>query len=789
MRKALLGLILAALFVGGPVVVASPQTSGNAPPASQGTLADLKAVVQDAEDVIYLTETQAKPNNPPEPKPAATAPASNVKPQAQAEPPPRAEPQPKVDPQQVENLKILRDQLREKIRRAEQARNPAEAQVLLKDALLQAEAVRSLQQSVVRVPPGPAGVVERTIMLKFGSKALEQVRAIDQGFRGIRNNDGAGGPSSHTIYDVARPRAGFPADPVNPRPDRLMQGSFASGSTPSVGNFRPATIESARGAVQQYGSQFGGVVLEGTGAGLPSIYKLEYNRMANALVANDRAVYFSPVSARALAILARAIAQDERIGVSLGSTHVVTKSLPPESEVALDLKIADHFLGDIVFAKPEWTRGYRFRDGFEPKPHAGNDFDVAVYFIFNGFAFAIDGEELRSARVGFDVSLVPLSNRKASDGGHLPDEDAILRGIGSAQYEENARHIARNIDYYRREKLIEIVFAYGEVAALLRATKNNGLDLVALAGTIETANGFTAADAARSTPAPASRPVAAAPAAPAGPSLWDHNNSVMSLEASGATRRIYYRQPREGMLRAGAQPGSLLFDGRQSGRQIAGTAYIFAGSCGQKPYQVQGEVRDDGSIVMHGLAPRINRSTCQPIDTRADELVFTPRGAPAAAASGSPAWDHNGSAMSLQVSGSTVRFLYQQPRPGMLQAGAQPGSLLFDGQRSGTQIWGTAYVFSRSCGPQPYAVQGEIVDNGVVMRGAAPRMDPRTCTLVDTRPDELVFRPRQSAPRPEVVQMHNHWAAYLKRIQERNQYPNWSAPPYDLYQGSQTGRG
>lgn len=778
MRKPLLGFILAAMFIGGSAAAVSAQTSGD-PPPGQGNARSLGDAKAELEDIVYVLDTQTKPKKPPE---QAAAPASQA----------AAPPQPKVDPQQLENLRILRDQLRAKIERAERASNPAEAQVLLKDALLQAETARSLKQSIAGVPQGSAGVVERTIMQKFGSATLEQLRAVDQGFKRTGNNDGRGAASSHTIYDVARPRTGAPPDPVKPRPDRTMQGSFGGGSAaapPVRGNFRPATVESAREAVQRYGSQFGGVVLEGTGAGLPQIHKVEYNRMANALVANDRAVYFSPVPAPALAILARAIAADDRVGVSLGSTHVVTKSLPAESEVALDLKIADHFLGDIVFARPEWTRGYRFRNDFVPQRHTGSDFDVAVYFMFNGFAFGIEGEELRSVRVGFDVSLVPLSGKKAGDGGHLPDEDAILRRAKSEQYEGNARHVADNIDYYRREKLIDIVFAYGEVAALLRAVKANGRDLTALAGTIETANGFTAAEAALSTPAPASRPVAAAPAAPAGPSLWDHNNSVMSLEASGAARRIYYRQPREGMLRAGAQPGSLVFDGRQSGRQIVGTAYIFAGSCGQKPYQVQGEVRDDGSIVMHGLAPRINRSTCQAVDTRADELVFTPRGAPAAAASGSPAWDHNGSAMSLQVSGSTVRFFYQQPRPGMLQAGAQPGSLLFDGQRSGTQIWGTAYVFSRSCGPQPYAVQGEIVDNGVVMRGAAPRMDPRTCTLVDTRPDELVFRPGQSAPRPEVVQMHNHWAAYLKRIQERNQYPNWSAPPYDLYQGSQTGRG
>jgi tetratricopeptide (TPR) repeat protein len=30
-------------------------------------------------------------------------------------------------------------------------------------------------------------------------------------------------------------------------------------------------------------------------------------------------------------------------------------------------------------------------------------------------------------------------------------------------------------------------------------------------------------------------------------------------------------------------------------------------------------------------------------------------------------------------------------------------------------------------------------------------------------------------------QMHARWREYLEEIQERDDYPNWSAPPYDLY--------
>jgi hypothetical protein len=42
-------------------------------------------------------------------------------------------------------------------------------------------------------------------------------------------------------------------------------------------------------------------------------------------------------------------------------------------------------------------------------------------------------------------------------------------------------------------------------------------------------------------------------------------------------------------------------------------------------------------------------------------------------------WDHNGSVMYLVENGSSREFHYQKPRPGMLEAGARPGSLLFRG--------------------------------------------------------------------------------------------------------------
>jgi hypothetical protein len=71
-------------------------------------------------------------------------------------------------------------------------------------------------------------------------------------------------------------------------------------------------------------------------------------------------------------------------------------------------------------------------------------------------------------------------------------------------------------------------------------------------------------------------------------------------------------------------------------------------------------------------------------------------------------WDHNGSVMYLVKNGSSREFHYQKPRPGMLEAGARPGSLLFRGQFDNGQYFGTAYIFNPHCGQIPFQVKGPV---------------------------------------------------------------------------------
>lgn len=112
----------------------------------------------------------------------------------------------------------------------------------------------------------------------------------------------------------------------------------------------------------------------------------------------------------------------------------------------------------------------------------------------------------------------------------------------------------------------------------------------------------------------------------------------------------------------------------------------------------------------------------------------------APAPSSTALWSHNGSLMRLDANGKARTFSYENPRPGMRKAGAKPGDVVFEGLRDGQRYYGTAYIYSKSCGRHGYAVEGRVMagDRGVILEGEAPRFDD-ACNITSTRRDVLRF--------------------------------------------------
>jgi hypothetical protein len=341
-----------------------------------------------------------------------------------------------------------------------------------------------------------SNITERVLSRKLGSERFQQLLGQIENMKTEAAGKGRGAPNSDVWFDGARPRSGND-DELLPSGTQFFSGGGSQSQVrepvPSTSAaIRNTTVQESRQTTGEYGGIPGGIVLEGTAIGLAEINSVRYDSRFNAFILNDNAVYLMKVPSKTVAVLCRAIAEDEmeRVGVSLGKVQQVYGKVPKHSELALDMKIADHFLGDIVFAENDWTEGYRFADDFRPEPNQGESFSVAVFFTFNGFQFQVRQEEVQLTHSNLDVRFFPLSQSVTSEGGLLPDEDAIAKGRVCEQYELNARHIAEHISYYRRERIIDRIFSYGEVAAFIRELKRAGFDLEDLADHIPGGKSF-----------------------------------------------------------------------------------------------------------------------------------------------------------------------------------------------------------------------------------------------------------------------------------------------------------
>lgn len=234
--------------------------------------------------------------------------------------------------------------------------------------------------------------------------------------------------------------------------------------------YEPITRSSAQNIVGRYKSIPGGVTLEGTGVDLPPLRTVTYLSESNAFIINDDIVYLNPVTAVDYVEIEKALREDDKLGVSLGNVQLVYGALPPHGNVAMTLKLADRFLGAIVFYKKALLAGYKMAPGYSGR-HEGSSL-LAVYFNFNEYKFERDnsGQVVRTG-VGMKATLVPLRADRGGDGGMLPDFERISSGDLPQSYVDNIKHLQDHFSYYAKERVLRRSMAYGEAAAFLRSLK------------------------------------------------------------------------------------------------------------------------------------------------------------------------------------------------------------------------------------------------------------------------------------------------------------------------------
>jgi len=244
-------------------------------------------------------------------------------------------------------------------------------------------------------------------------------------------------------------------------------------------NYEIITKESADSIIGKYKSIPGGVTLEGEGRGIRKVKDVKYDSEHNAFVLDGDIIYKCPVTPAEMKQIFQSIHSDDRMGVTLGDIEMIYGRLQDNSMITIHLKLAGYFLEDIVFNRLDLLADYNLSENYIPKENMTkmDTGGVEVHFNFSGYTFVEKQNKIELSDAHLTINLIPLAEKKRLDGGYLPDYQVIKAGKVSKEYEANIQHIAKNIQYYMKERILRIINSYGESAAFARALKRSGIDL------------------------------------------------------------------------------------------------------------------------------------------------------------------------------------------------------------------------------------------------------------------------------------------------------------------------
>ncbi len=256
-----------------------------------------------------------------------------------------------------------------------------------------------------------------------------------------------------------------------------------------------------------------GVVLEGTALGMGRLESVSYNRDTNAFLINGTIGYQNPIEKKEFRNLLKALSESDLLGVSdLDSGMHRYGNMSKSSKLMKTLLATDIFLAGVIWAKEEDIKGVKLPRGYKPKAAEDRKHDVIAFMAFSGFHFTKkkvaqaqapatekhkekgkgkekEGDKAEAVApsemyqrdlVNLLVSLFPASNKKAADGGYLPDDKLLKTFTPHPADQANINHININKPAYFKMEPIASTIRYGEAAAFARTIRNSKLDLKAL---------------------------------------------------------------------------------------------------------------------------------------------------------------------------------------------------------------------------------------------------------------------------------------------------------------------
>ncbi len=387
----------------------------------------------------------------------------------------------------------LKRQAKDLAARAERLPDP-KARAEAEKSIKQLETLVTSTEQAIAKGPEQLGLAPREYadrLLSIARAGNWQIQRIEQQSFGKPSSIGArlNLPSKDDFKEkVSR---GFDHSPNNgtPGPNDSPPVGGSTEFFKARGSFQPTDRETAVEIDRRDGHLGGGVLLEGTASGLDAIDagSVRYDPGLLAITFNGNSAYFLNVGPLDAQAICRQVADDKlgRIGVSMSApTYLVFGDNGDRNyrntQVAYDLVLVDSFLADTVFNKNNWNVGYKYLGNFKPRSSAAQE-NRLVRWAFKDFVFSITNGRVHLVDANAEARIIPYSATLGPNGEFHPDVDRLANKYAApAEEVENAKHLADNMDYYKRERIIARTFAYGETAAFCRTLKQVGADLMQL---------------------------------------------------------------------------------------------------------------------------------------------------------------------------------------------------------------------------------------------------------------------------------------------------------------------
>lgn len=236
-----------------------------------------------------------------------------------------------------------------------------------------------------------------------------------------------------------------------------------------------ADAPAAACVVETYGSAPKGTALEGTAIGLEKIESVAYNKEKNEFTLNGKSVLANPVDRKEFVRILDALEESDLLAISLltDKSTLSYGKLSKSSSTMKNLLDTDIFVTGVLWGKEEDYKGKKLPGDYRPQRVKERKTNLVAFIQFRDFQWEKkEGDTYTFAGANMVVRMWPLSDKKAPDGGFLPDIQKANDFKPEPEDQANLDHINNNRNEYFRLEPIATTLKGGMAAAIARSFRD-----------------------------------------------------------------------------------------------------------------------------------------------------------------------------------------------------------------------------------------------------------------------------------------------------------------------------